>query len=341
MRSLRRPGVATTTLMPPRRALACRPIGIPPTTGGQAQPHRPGVRRERVGDLLRQLARRYEIARAAAGPQHAPRPYGPAGPARRPGSCRNRCGPGPARRGRRGSSAASRAGSGTERLRPARRVRPTTARACRDRRNSPRRAAPGRSSSGGANSPCAAAGRRPRPLPLERNAPPERAEDPYRLPFFAGAALPPRVRGTGHGSWPKSCGTFLNAAHIKELCSSERMETQKNRPSETETRFLDGRIPRGGVAAETAAEKHCSWGPHPEGCGPRLRSARRRARRQVRRGRCSRRSGLLALGDVEVHLLAFEELAGARGAALLRPAGDESRAATVVRRGCRGNPDPR
>ena len=60
MRSLSRPGVATTTSAPPRSAPACRPIDIPPTTVASRSFSDAGVRGERVGDLLGQLAGRYE-----------------------------------------------------------------------------------------------------------------------------------------------------------------------------------------------------------------------------------------------------------------------------------------
>ena len=71
MRSLSRPGVATTTSAPRRSASACRPIDMPPTTVA-IRSRTAGVRGERVGDLLGQLAGR------APGP-------GPAADGARPG----------------------------------------------------------------------------------------------------------------------------------------------------------------------------------------------------------------------------------------------------------------
>lgn len=36
------------------------------------------------------------------------------------------------------------------------------------------------------------------------------------------------------------------------------------------------RIPPSRPAGETAAGDACSWGPHPEGCGPQLQNVRQR-----------------------------------------------------------------
>ena len=87
--------------------------------GGQPQLHGAGVRGERVGHLLGQLAGGDEDqGQRLAGLGALSGGTGQQRRGRRRGSCRSRCGRGRARHGPRGSSAGSRPGSGTARSRP-------------------------------------------------------------------------------------------------------------------------------------------------------------------------------------------------------------------------------
>ncbi len=77
IRSVSRPGVATRMSTPRRSASACRSNDMPPTTEATRQAERLRERRERVADLLRQLAGRDE--HEAAGARGCGAPAGEAG----------------------------------------------------------------------------------------------------------------------------------------------------------------------------------------------------------------------------------------------------------------------
>ena len=162
MRSLSRPGVATTTSAPPRSAPACRPIDMPPTTVASRSFSDAGVRGERVGDLLGQLAGGDEdqgqrlaglgALSGGAGQQGQAEGEGLAG-AGAPAAQDV-----PAREGVRQGRAP---GSGTARSRPARSSAASSCAGMSRSANASTAGSAGVIVSGRANSPWTAAGRRP------------------------------------------------------------------------------------------------------------------------------------------------------------------------------------